>query len=570
MRLGDKFPLGEELVLCFGLGLGITEIIFLGLGFLGLFYRQLIYLLFFLLLILTLPEWRHFCWRILEEFWKKRSGLKITKLSMVLIFLIFLRLLICFLAAQAPITEGDSLWYHLTLPKIFIAEHKFSDPGYLSSYLTLNTEMLYTGTWLLRNEILAQSLSFLVGGVFLTLAIYFLAKNFLSKSGALLTAFFFITTPLIAWEASTPKNDLFWTFFILLGYFSLWRWLNLPKRNLLTLSALFFGFAFGTKGVLSFFPMIGVVPIFVIDFVKRKKLDLIGLIVFGSVCLLPYFPYLLRNYFLTGNPLFPFLVKTFGAGGLNADWLTTIHRSKYSADLSWPGFLLLPWKITMFPIRYGGDIGPIYLAFLPIGIFLGSIRNKSWLFRVLLFFSFICLGIWYWFLIPSVRYLLPFFPVAAGLAAMAIIALMQASKFAKRIMIGFLTIYIFTSFLTYFFNFEPYWPKLKVAIGLKNREAYLIEQLPYTADLLWINDNLSASAKVLLFLNEWQRPFYLDRPFIFASNPQREINFKITHIYGKKVSGSEKIWDSIIADGLKNGLVEKIYDGVGGGVYEIK
>jgi len=423
--------------------------------------------------------------------------------------LIFLRLVLNFFIAQAPVTEGDSLWHHLTTPKLFLKNGGIGDIYSLVSYNALNTGMLYLWALAVKDEILAQNLNFLVGGVFLTLAIFYFCRRFFSKKVAILSAFLFSFTPLVFWEATTPLVDLFWTFFIFLAI-----WAFLKKKNLL--GFVFLGLAFGTKSVLTLIAAIAMV------FIIGLKGFFPGIL----ISFLLWLPSLGRTFLLTGNPIYPLFANIFGGGGLEAKKLVELQGIFYEKGLPFWDVLTYWWRLTIFPRRFGPDIGPVYLAFLPVGlVFWKKIFSRKKLFLKLGLF---CLGfylLWYFLTFHSVRYLLPIFPFLAIFVAETIIYLIKIGGLLRLATLTILVFWIPMSFLTYLWSYEKYILKLKCVFGRLSREEYLFQAIPYTQDIFWMNKNLPKGAKLLLFFSSEMRPFYLERDFVLGSILQREIDF---------------------------------------------
>lgn len=553
--VAGEFATGEEIIFSLGLGVGFFEILGLVLGFLGLFYRELFYFLFFIILLVTLPEWSS----VLR--WVLRFKLPAGRVAKIMIVLIAARLVFNFLAAQAPVTEGDALWYHLTLPKIFIREHGIIDAYLLASYLPFNTEMLYAWAMMVKDEILAQSLSFLVGGVFLTSAVYLFAKRFFSATVALLAALIFIYTPVVSWESVTPSVDLFLTLWVLLGF---WAFV----RRQVFLGAIFLGLSLGTKGVLVFLPIMAMLPI--LRGWKTKDL-----LTAAGIAGLFFAPYLLRNLFLTGNPIFPFLPALLGAGGMDPQVSANIQQEVLAKQTTLTGFFKSFWDMSLFPQKYGPDIGGLYLIFIPIGMAVFWRSSKSIIAKSTAAFCLIFYVLWYLLAVPTSRYLLPVFPFLAILVAATALYLIKLAKITRFLTVGILVLSVPMSFLTYFWTFEPYGPKIKAALGIYGRQEYILRLLPYTEDFFWINKNLPGEVKVLLYLNPWQRTFYLDRPFIVAGNLQREIDFsRPEKIENKKQFLTELEKHAVThvyspASVLDEDNLEKIYQGNSGNIYRI-
>ena len=563
---GKNLDSKEKFLFSLGLGVGFFEILGLGLGFLG-WFRKLgrweILGILGMFGVLGMKALRKIDW---SDWFRGEK---------ILLVLIFLRLLLNFFLAQAPVIEGDALWVHLTMPKLFLRQGKITDIYSLFSYLSFNTEMLYLWAMSLKDEIFAQNLSFLVGGVFMTLGVYIFCQKFFSKKLALLATFIFIFTPLVSWESVSPTVDLFWSFFVFLAF-----WAFLEKNH--WLGFVFLGFAFGTKSVLTLIPAAGL--IFIIGFENLFP----GVL----VAFLLWLPYLLRSFLLTGNPIYPLFPQFLGGGGLETKALVSLHSQFYERGLPFWDFLTYWWRLSIFPRKFGPDIGPLYLVFGPLGLIFWQrlfLKTKKLAFRLgifcLIFYAF-----WYFFSVHSVRYLLPIFPFLAILLAATIRYLIENGGLVKFLTLMILVLFVPMSFLTYFWSFEKYAPKLKYALGKMSREEYLFEALPYSRDLFWLNKNLPADAKVLLFFSPQMRPFYLEREFVLGSILQREIDFSrpekikneeeflatlknhgITHIFAAPnlTLAQDRHLERFSQNLGQMVGVKQIYQGVSGNAYEV-
>jgi len=570
--LGEKrLDLSGRIFFSLGLGIGFFEFLGWGFGLLGWLGRlgRLGWLgILGVLGGLGLLEIKKINWFNLANWSDWKNWQK------ALLVLVFLRLLLNFLIAQAPVTEGDSLWHHLTTPKLFLKNGGLGDIHLLVSYNALNTEMLYLWALALRNEIFAQNLNFLAGGVFLALAIFCFCRRFFSEKVGVLATFLFVFTPLVFWECTTPLVDLFWTFFVFLAI-----WAFLEKKNLLGFA--FFGLALGTKSILTLIPLLAAV--FVFGW-KNFFPGIILTFILGS-------PSFWRSFLLTGNPVYPLFADFFGGGGQEVKKLVTLQRIFYEKGLPFWDILTYWWRLTIFPRRFGPDIGPIYLAFLPVGlVFWQKIFSKKKLFLKLGLFCFVFYLLWYFFTFHSVRYLLPIFPFLVIFVAETIIYLIEIGGLLRLVTLGILVFWIPMSFLTYFWSYEKYALKLKCILGKITAEEYLSLALPYTQDVFWMNKNLPSRAKVLLFFSSEMRPFYLERDFVLGSILQREIDFSRP----EKIKNEEEFLGLLKKHGITHvftapnlGLaldlplekfrfrlgkmpgVRLIYRGVGGNVYQL-
>src|SRR3990172_757105 len=81
-------------------------------------------------------------------------------------------------------------------------------------------------------------------------------------------------------------------------------------------------------------------------------------------------PWLLKNAFLLGNPVYPFLNGIFGTGAAYPDveGLKASARGHYwyGGLLSWKTWLLMPWKLFIEGRSHYSFIGPLLIAFSPL------------------------------------------------------------------------------------------------------------------------------------------------------------------------------------------------------------
>ena len=127
--------------------------------------------------------------------------------------------------ALAPELSFDALWYHLTLPKIFLMQNGINYiPGGLFYYSTMPKlgELLYVGALSMSNEILAKlihaSFAFLTG-----IVIYILARKYTGRKYALLAVVMFFSNIVVLWEATIAYIDLIRTFLRLCHFGGFWH-----------------------------------------------------------------------------------------------------------------------------------------------------------------------------------------------------------------------------------------------------------------------------------------------------------------------------------------------------------
>src|ERR1700690_1290221 len=98
----------------------------------------------------------------------------------LLILIFVVQLIVNLIGVLGPETSFDALWYHLTLPKLYILRHGiFHIPGNLLFYSDMPklTEMLYIPLLLFGNELGAKLIHFIFGALTL-IVIYKLSRKY--------------------------------------------------------------------------------------------------------------------------------------------------------------------------------------------------------------------------------------------------------------------------------------------------------------------------------------------------------------------------------------------------------
>jgi hypothetical protein len=106
-----------------------------------------------------------------------------------------------------------------------------------------------------------------------------------------------------------------------------------------------------------------------------------ALLIVTVLALLVPLPWYVRAWRASGNPVFPDMYRTFGAQPPERwDRLTERGLQKFKDHFGRPrtavNLLLLPWDMTMHAAEYGGALGPLPLAGLPI-MLLAAARRRA-------------------------------------------------------------------------------------------------------------------------------------------------------------------------------------------------
>lgn len=322
-------------------------------------------------------------------FYYKNKSLKISFLpsfpAIFIFFLICSQILINLIGALGPELAFDALWYHLTLPKIFLENHKiFHIPGGLFYYSDMPKlgEMLYIGALSVGSEINAKIIHFFFG-IFCSIVVYKIARKYLSQLFSLLCVLIFFTNLVINFESITAYIDLIRTFFEILAVYAWIEYIEFKKQKYFYLSALLIGLAITTK-LLAFNSFFIILSLSLFYELKNKTpipQIIKKLFIYILISLSVPLPWFIFSYVNTYNPLYPFFTPIF----------QNIHKSFWNVKLFNPlNFLITFWNL----FTYSSDpISPFFIGFLPILIF--SFRYLKSSIKYLIIYSVLGLLSWY-------------------------------------------------------------------------------------------------------------------------------------------------------------------------------
>lgn len=154
--------------------IGIYSYLIFLLGVLGFIYRQHIILLTVIYLAIALYSYREKLKMNLLRCFETFKKIQKPYLEKIFLGIIILQALINLVGVLGPELAFDALWYHLTLPKIYITNHSISHiPGGLLYYSDMPklTEMIYVSALTFGNEITAKFIHFSFG-ILILIAIY--------------------------------------------------------------------------------------------------------------------------------------------------------------------------------------------------------------------------------------------------------------------------------------------------------------------------------------------------------------------------------------------------------------
>lgn len=347
--------------------------------------------------------------------------------------MIVVQALVNLVGTMGPELGFDALWYHLTIPRIWLLEHKIffmaKGPFYYSVMGKL-VEMLYAAGLAMGSEILAKAVHWGFG-LLATAVTYKLARKFLDSKWSTFAAVIFYSNLVVAWQSITAYVDLGRTFFEVLALY-----LMLDKK--IYRSAIVLGLAISTK-LLAF----GSLPIFVVLLVLQKekiKIIFLYLLITAAVCA----PWLIFAFLKTGNSVYPIF------SGYDLASVKSI------------------WDIITIWFRSADPISPIYAMIFPLAV---VYRKK--LPVALIVYCLMAIGVW-WFT-PRTgggRFLLPYLPVFSVVAAVVIKQI--DNKTIQKFFVGSVVVVGMVTIGYRAVANAKYWPEI---IGRQTRQDFLDKNL---------------------------------------------------------------------------------------------
>ncbi len=407
-------------------------------------------------------------------------------LSLTLIFLSAVNLL----GALLPERGFDALWYHLTIPKLYLTSGSpYHIPGGLLYYSELPrlVEFIYLGILTLGgNEVTIHLLNWSFGlGV--ALILYTLSRRFVGRAHSLLAVIVFYSTQMVSWQSGSSYVDLARTFFELLALHFL-----LGHRYLLT--GLSLGLAASTKLL-----AVGSLPaLLVIALLRGKRLSTLLQILFSFTLVM--LPWILSGFLNTGYPAYP-----IGTGILSSD------LRLFPSGLNPINLLRDFWLLNNFS---SDPIGPLYLIVAPLILISlpQLIRRGASPLIVYTIFTYLS-----WWAIPHSgggRFIMSYLPVWAILTVLTFHLL---RGYYRALVLFALGIVVAVNFLVRSAATARGIPYLQ---GGQTRQAFLCRNLDFKTSVFfdcddWFKMNIKNTDRVLV--SGSHNLFYIDFPFVHES-----------------------------------------------------
>lgn len=430
----------------------------------------------------------------------------------IVLVLIAVLLAICALAAMAPLTGSDAMHYHFTAPLLEKGRPLVPIFWMVHSFFIGQAHLLISLGLALGSDRIALGLIFL-GGVLAAGALLALSRQLMTARWASIAVLIFLATPLVFWQMSTSGSpDMWMAFYVVLAVLAAARATELHSARWFVLAGFFAGAAAGVKYTGWIIPAALVTYVLV---VSRKFSTAFAT---GLAALVSGMWPLARNWYWTGDPVFPFLTPKLTPARVNdyALWWIRADTGAGRVVRDWPHMLGYPFTMVLKGASHGFGqyFGPIVLAFAPLLLFArwkNPAARVSGVFWAAMFFS----NVW---TSQMGRFLLPVYALSLALVLSGVSAIAEKG-FRTTIAACAVTVIAFLAFAgmsdaVYARDFLP------VVFGMQTEGAFLERMAPDYHTVEFINRTLapqveaSHGARVMVF---FRHLYYIRVPFVDGS-----------------------------------------------------
>lgn len=425
-------------------------------------------------------------------------------------------------AAFAPAEFYDALIYHLAVPA-HLLEHGGLGviPGNFYSQFPFNQGMLYAlGMLLVPGRIESGSLAqvfHLLLGIASILMTWQLGRRHFSPGVGLLAAVLLATVPGVLLVAIYPIADLAVTFYgvlVLALVLEARRAGEEGRAPLLLLAGVFAGLALGVKYTAAVSVCVPAAVWLAWRARRAGAARLVELASFVGGAAAAFAPWAARNIAAVGNPVAPYLASLFGSHGVRLGLAEELTRRLPEGAGVWgvARYILSgPLRATMEPLGAGGYLGVGFLLLLPFVFLVPRPRPAALApIAVMGLSAVLCWAA----TVQVTRYLFPALPALCLLAACGGAALVRSASAVRAplaVCLGWLLLHNVYLFGVLAVTINPY----AVSFGVETPESYLSRRVSYYPAAAWINVQLPETARILM-IGEG-RTYYLDRPVAAAT-----------------------------------------------------
>ena len=473
-----------------------------------------------------------------------------------------------------PPISRDALIHHLAIPKLWLKHRGFYEiPWAEYSYYPMYINLLYIVCLYFKNDIAPKFIHFAFG-LGTGWLIYLYLKEKFDRNWGLLGMMIFLTMPIVIWLSTSAYIDLGMTFFTTGSVLAFLKWRDSEYKGLkwLLISSFCMGIAVGSK-YNALIALLIMNMFLMLSFVRDTHRQ-IGALQYGTlffvIAALVASPWYLKNYFQTGNPLYPLFDSFFQSlhhrpvqevlYGQAIEKAGQISFFKMREVMYGETF----WETLLIPLRmffqgkdnsyqyFQGALNPILIVFSPF-ILLNKKYVKDKIFFVLFSVFFVIMA--YFLTAKQVRYVLPVLPFLAIISVMGIKDLVdnlgegtvyssphftkKVKSIARIVILASVAILLAFNFL-YLKNRTDIIKPFPYVLGQETKKAFLKRHLLHYHAVEYINQNLPDDAKVFtMFLG--RRGYYLDRDY----RNERSFGINILNHMVKNVANEEKFMEDV-------------------------
>lgn len=402
----------------------------------------------------------------------------------------------------APPSDYDSMMYHLSLPQYDLEMGRISIawerglPHALFPALPSNISRFALVTMDAQAAQILHGLIGLIGGLGVAMLVRRLGYGRAVQLGG---AIVFLTIRVVIWEMATVEVDVPLASFVVVALVVYLAFRQTGSTGLAVLFGLMVGGGLLTK-YHGFMVALAFAPLILHDLLRRRVSW--GPALAGpATAAVVLVPHLVRNFQLTGNPIFPLFNYVFnpGAPALLDELRAGFGTGRGPVDLI-TGF----WNLSILPMQYfdGMVLGaPLILALAPLLVF-----ERDWLARwgPALSVALVYYVEWFYLVGQQVRFLLPALPVFAAMVAAGVAVFWQATGTRRWLRAAFTGVILVLAVNQALFVGIYGALRLPVAVGLMTPATYL-ERTPTLNNVFfktcsYIRDNLRPGERYFSFL----------------------------------------------------------------------
>jgi 4-amino-4-deoxy-L-arabinose transferase-like glycosyltransferase len=509
-----------------GILIGIYSYVIFSLGILGILYKETILISTIIFIILSVLFYHRNRYEI------PRLNLKKIEFKPLLLLFIVMAV-VNLIGALGPELSFDALWYHLTLPKIFLEQHKIEFlPGNLFYYSVMPKlgDMLYVPALAFGNEIIAKLIQWSFG-ILTSYVIYVISRKYFPQKIAFFAVLIFYGSLVVAWESTVAYIDLIRTFFEIMSVWGIINYFDTKDRKWLLESGIMMGLAIATKMIaITSLPLFA---IFFLLFIKNKRESLKNIVIFVGAALLVASPWFIFAFVYTGNPFYPLF--------------TDLYPASLSVNLINPVYIAESFYNLFF--RSEDPISPIYIIVLPL--YLVYYKKVGPTLKFISIYSFLALVVWY--LVPRTgggRFILPYLP-ALSILSVGLIVAVRNIKLQKYLFV----LVIIVCFITVFYRGIANSRYLPVILGIESKREFLTNNLNFGFGDFYDTDeffrkNIKSEDKVLLY--GFHNLYYADFPYIHHTYAREGDKFNYIATQNSELPFRFSYWELIHSNKTTN------------------